>query len=95
MCNHKYSNALSLFRQFNYYLKVIKRVAFECPIIHISDAFYILFSKYVVSIPFLIKVYKNESLSKVTNSEDQISTYFGLEELPKVMNVPIAIKGPD
>lgn len=49
-------------------MKVIKRIAFECPIRNISDQFYILFNEY-----------KDRFASEtviVSEQEDEISTFF-------------------
>ena len=46
--NSEVHNLTLLFRQFNYYLKVMKRIAYECPLTHISDTFFVVFYQYKV-----------------------------------------------
>jgi len=55
----------------------VKRIAYECPIIHISDTFFRLLHKYVF-VP----------LSHQNLSEDHISVFFDLTVCPKVLNLP-------
>jgi len=56
----------------------VKRLAYECPITHIADVFYILLREFV-----------EEPLAEVVLKEDPISTFFDLSECPKVLDLPI------
>jgi len=38
-----------MIRVFNTNLRLVKRIAFECPVTHISDTFFKLLMKFVVS----------------------------------------------
>jgi len=58
-------------------LRLVKHIAYECPIVHISDTFYKLLHKHV-----------DHEVSGVSLEEDPISAYFGLEVCPKVLNLP-------
>eukprot|EP00347_Sterkiella_histriomuscorum_P015870 403355371 len=71
-------------RQLNFYLNVFKRFAFECPIRDISDEFYRVLVKY-----------HKLPLSKVTNQEDEISTFYKLEEVPKIFETPLELSTQD
>ena len=64
-------------RTFNQYLRLCKRIAYECPIKHISDTFYRLLVHYV-----------NETLATVEIAEDPISQFFSLSECPQVFELP-------
>lgn len=68
-------------KHFNYVLRVAKRIAYECPIVHISDTFYILLRRYA-----------NKSLSETSVREDIISRFFGAHMCPKIINIPIQVQ---
>ena len=81
-------------RQLNFYLNVFKRFAFECPIRDISDEFYRVLVKYHVSI-FAIMLdvsFQNLPLSRVSIKEDEISSFYKLNEVPKIFETPLELE---
>ncbi|CDW89406.1 p53 regulated pa26 nuclear protein [Stylonychia lemnae] len=64
----------------NRQIYVFKRFAFECPIRDISDEFYRVLVKY-----------QTLPLSQVTNKEDDISSFYNLDQVPQIFETPLEL----